>query len=45
MLLEMLLLLGLLALSLPGLCAPNQGNGELTEELDLQNWVFYIWSI
>lgn len=42
MLLEMLLLLGLLALSVLGLSAPNQGNGEFTEELDFQNWMFYI---
>lgn len=45
MLLEMLLLLGLFALSVPGLSAPNQGNGEFTEELDLQNWMFHIWRL
>lgn len=45
MLLEMLLLLGLFALPVPGLSAPNQGNGEFTEELDLQNWMFHIWGL
>lgn len=45
MLLEMLLLLGLFALSVPGLSAPNQGNGEFTQELDLQNWMFHIWRL
>lgn len=45
MLLEMRLLLGLFALAVPGLSAPNQGNGEFTEELDLQNWIFYIWRL